>query len=96
MRYELMLILKPLLPQDTKSDLIQTIEDMIGKMTGKIYDTDVWGKRHLAYPIKKHAEGYYIVYKLEISPKKATELDRELAIMNGVLRSLRINLETQK
>lgn len=87
MNYELMVILKPMLPEDIKAKVLKTIEDNVAKADGKIVATDVWGKRHLAYPISNHDEGYYIVYKLELTPSKVTEFKNQLKLTNGVLRA---------
>lgn len=88
MRYELMLILKPLLPEDIKSKVIKQIEELIGTLDGKIQGTDIWGKRHLSYPVKKHEEGYYIIYKLDLEEKNIAEFSKKLQLTNGVLRHL--------
>lgn len=90
MEYELMLILKPLLPEDVKSGLMKQIEGLIKKFKGKILSSDVWGKRHLAYPIKKHEEGYYVIYKISMNQSESAEFDRELKLTNGVLRFLKL------
>ena len=88
MRYELMLILKPLLPEDIKSKVIKQIEELIGTLNGKVEDTDVWGKRHLSYPVKKHEEGYYIIYKLDLEEENVADFSKKLQLTNGVLRHL--------
>jgi small subunit ribosomal protein S6 len=88
MKYELMVILKPMLPEDIKAKVLKSIEDNVANAEGKIEATDVWGKRHLAYPINNHDEGYYIVYKVELSPDKITEFKKQLKLTNGVLRTL--------
>jgi small subunit ribosomal protein S6 len=86
MQYELMLILKPLLPEDLKAKVLKKVEDFIEKNKGKISGKDVWGKRHLAYPIKKHDEGYYLIYKLELASEHAEEFQNQLKLTNDVLR----------
>ncbi len=88
-----MLILKPLLPEDIKSNIIEDVEKLVKKHKGTIVGTDVWGKRHLAYPINKHEEGYYIIYKLEMTQDNVKEFDRQLNLNNGILRFLRIKLK---
>ncbi|MCA9385947.1 30S ribosomal protein S6 [Candidatus Dojkabacteria bacterium] len=93
MKYELMVILKPLLPEDVKSKLITDVEDLVKGLGGKVGASDVWGKRHLAYPINSHEEGYYIVYNIELPGDKAQEFDRKLKLTDGVLRSLRVKEE---
>jgi len=88
--YELMVILKPMLPEDIKAKVLKNIEDHVAKASGKIKASDVWGKRHLAYPINNHEEGYYIVYKIDLDSANVSEFKGQLKLTNGVLRSLLI------
>lgn len=88
MKYEMMMILKPMLPEDIRNNLLDKIEDMLKKIKGNVISKDVWGKRHLAYPIKSQEEGYYIVYELEMPEEKAPEFQHELKFMNDILRFL--------
>jgi small subunit ribosomal protein S6 len=92
-KYELMVILKPLLPEDIRSGIQKRIEKYVKENNGEISATDVWGKRHLAYPIKKHEEGYYIVYNLTLDAEFSDKFQRELKLMNDILRSLLVRLE---
>jgi len=85
-KYELMVILKPLLPEDIRAQIQKKLETLVSKGKGKIIATDVWGKRHLAYPIKKHDEGYYLVYKMNLRPDFAQEFQKEIKLMNDILR----------
>lgn len=88
--YELMVILKPLLPEDIRSGIQKRIEKYVKEAKGEIANTDVWGKRHLAYPIKKHDEGYYIVYKLSLGADFSDKFQGELKLMNDILRFILI------
>lgn len=47
-----------------------------------------WGKRTLAYPIKKRDTGYYVVATFETDPEKLPEFERALKLDDGVLRFL--------
>jgi len=91
--YELMVILKPLLPEEIRAGIQKKIEKNIKDAKGEILNTDMWGKRHLAYKIKKHEEGYYIVYKIKISPSLSDVFQRELKLMNDILRFILIKSE---
>lgn len=93
MKYELVLVLKPLLPEDLKTKVLKKVEDYVDSQKGKVVKKDVWGKKHLAYPIKKHEEGYYILYTLELSPDKIVDFQRELKLMGDILRYMTINLD---
>jgi len=88
MKYELMIILKPLLPEDIRAGVQKKISGFIAEGKGEILKTDVWGKKHLAYPIKKHEEGYYIVHQITLAPNKVSDFKRELRLMNDILRFL--------
>lgn len=93
MNYELMIILKPLLPEDIRLNIQSKIEELVKKSGGTVVSQDLWGKKHLAYPIKKHEEGYYIVYKLTLKPSAVKELDTEMKLTSDILRHLLTKLE---
>lgn len=91
--YELMVILKPLLPEEIRAGIQKKIEKHIKDAKGEVISTDVWGKRHLAYIIKKHEEGYYIVYKLKLDSSYSDNFQKELKLMSDILRFVLIRLE---
>lgn len=93
--YELMIILKPLLPEDIRSGIEKRLVTLVKKLKGSIKDTDVWGKRHLAYTIDNHEEGYYIVYDLELDPASVKELNTELKLFNDIIRFVLIRKDNQ-
>jgi small subunit ribosomal protein S6 len=92
-KYELMVILKPLLPEDIRSGIQKRIEKYVKEAKGEISTTDVWGKRHLAYAIKKHDEGYYLVYQIKLDTDSSDKFQKELKLMNDILRFLLTRLE---
>jgi small subunit ribosomal protein S6 len=51
-------------------------------------DVNHWGKRTLAYPIKKHETGYYVIAKVETDPTALPEFERAIKLDEGVLRHL--------
>jgi len=93
--YELMVILKPMLPEDIKSGVEKKINDLVAKFKGKITNTDVWGKRHLAYRIGKHEEGYYILYDFEMESQHINEFQSEIKIMSDIVRYIIIRKDRQ-
>lgn len=85
-----MVIIKPLLPEDIKSKVLKKIEKLIDEASGQIKSTDVWGKRHLAYKIKSHEEGYYVLMNLKIPEEKVKEFEHDLKLQGDILRFLLI------
>ena len=66
--------------------LFKKIERWIGK--GKILSQKSWGRRELAYPIKKEREGVYLFLELEMEPEKGGEIERKLRLEEDILRHL--------
>ena len=52
-----------------------------------------WGKRTLAYPIKRHQTGYYVVAQFEADPSLLPEFERAIKLEEGVVRFLVVTLE---
>ncbi|HHX99133.1 TPA: 30S ribosomal protein S6 [Candidatus Dojkabacteria bacterium] len=91
--YEMMLALKPLLPDDLRKKLHKEFVAFVQESGGEVLDADVWGKRYLAYPIKGHNEGYYIIYDFKIGPEYIAEIKRTMQLKQEVLKFMVIKLE---
>ena len=89
-KYELMFIIDPVLEDDKKEAVIETVKGIIAA-AGEVADTDIWGLRKLAYPIQKKSEGYYVVMQFSANPELPKELDRRLRISDNVMRHIIIN-----
>jgi len=86
--YELVFILNANLTEDDFTRVLGKVNDQITKLGGTITETNQWGKRRLAYPIKKQAEGNYVLEKVQISQTALKELDANLKMSEDVLRYL--------
>ena len=86
--YEMMVIFKPLLPDDVRKGSHKAIISLVKKHKGEVVAADVWGKRYLAYPIISHDEGYYIVYDLNLPPSAVVDVRVEIGRIAEVLRFL--------
>ncbi len=89
-KYEVMFIIDPVLEDDKKEAVIETVKGIIAA-AGEVADTDIWGLRKLAYPIQKKSEGYYVVMQFSADPELPKELDRRLRISDNVMRHIIIN-----
>ena len=85
--YEVMIILDPQQDQRTVAPSLERYLDVVRKENGNVENVDVWGKRHLAYPINKKEEGIYVVVNLECEPDTVKEFDRLISLSDSVLRS---------
>ncbi len=85
--YELMIILDGTLDESVAQQWVATVTKATkaagGEVRGK---ADWWGKRRLAFPIKKKDDGFYVVFNIVAPGGALDELERSLRIADDVLR----------
>jgi small subunit ribosomal protein S6 len=86
--YELIYIINPDVAEDALETQVNGISQFITSRDGVIDSVDKWGKRKLAYPLKHHLEGNYILTKFKMSPAHVKEIEANLKISEDVLRHL--------
>jgi small subunit ribosomal protein S6 len=84
--YELMVILDPELEERTIAPSLDRFLTVVTKAGGTV-KTEIWGRRRLAYEIKKQVEGIYAIVTIESEPAAVAELDRQLNLNESVLRT---------
>src|SRR4051812_40065749 len=92
-RYELMLVLRPDLPDDKTTAVIDRTTRGIQGSGGQIVKVAPWGRRRLAYPIDRYREGSYHIVLFEAPAEAIAELERGLLITEEVLRHLVTRVE---
>jgi small subunit ribosomal protein S6 len=92
--YELMVIVSPEIAEEQLEAAIDKIGRFITGKGGTIANTERWGKRKLAYPIKHSLEGNYVLIKCKLKPASSRELEANLQISEEVLRHLLVKLES--
>lgn len=85
--YEALFMLKPAEEEDLKKVVTQITEG-IKKDNGKIIKIDSWGKKALAYPIKKQQEAVYYKLDFSIDPSLIEKLEKGYRLNNSILRTL--------
>ena len=85
--YELMVILDPSLEERTVGPSLDKYLNVIRKDGGSVEAVDIWGRRRMAYEIKKNQEGIYAVVTLNAEPDSVKELDRQLTLNESILRT---------
>jgi len=63
--YENLFVVNPNIEQEKYTMLIEAVKAEIGRLNGNILNLEDWGKRRLAYPIKKHRYGSYVLIQFE-------------------------------
>ena len=94
--YELMVIIDPEVEERTVEPSLDKFLNVVRNEGGTVDKVDIWGRRRLAYDIKKKSEGIYAVVNFTASPAAAAELDRQLGLNETILRTKIIRPEDQK
>lgn len=91
-KYEVMVIVKPA-EEEAINATIEKIEALIARVGGTVEKVDRWGKRRLAYPVKKFIDGFYVLVNFESVPAEIKEIDRVMKINDEILRHLIVKHE---
>jgi small subunit ribosomal protein S6 len=86
--YELVLIANADLDEGALNDVINKVKVWITDGNGEVSKIDLWGKRRLAYPIRKQSDGIYVVFNLAMPPALGATLERNLRFTEPVMRFL--------
>lgn len=84
--YELIVIIHPGLDEAAVNQALDKIKGWITTAGGTITTTDVWGKRRLAYQIQKQRDGLYYLLNIQMNPSANADLERNLRILEPVMR----------
>jgi small subunit ribosomal protein S6 len=88
--YELTMIVHPEQDESEFNETLERVSTWIDDSGGEVVDTDIWGKRTLAYPIQKLTEGQYVLMNICIDSQFGSELERNLGFLEPVMRYLLI------
>ena len=90
--YELLLIITPDYDENEAEALTNQVQGII-ENGGTLLKVDPWGKKRLAYPIRKRNEGYYVLYVFESAPSFVAELNQSLRVIETILRYMIVQYE---
>lgn len=94
--YELTMVIDPDLKEADQIKLIAKVEKLITDAKGKSLKPVSWGKKELAYPIKKKSFGSYFFLALSLSPEELTNIDKKIRLEEEIIRYLLIGVEKPK
>jgi small subunit ribosomal protein S6 len=88
--YELVLIVSPEVVDEEMPEFITKLGELVNKVGGSVDEVNQWGRRKLAYPIKRSTEGNYLLTKVKMKPAVTKELEENLRLSGKILRHLLI------
>ncbi|PKN91514.1 MAG: 30S ribosomal protein S6 [Chloroflexi bacterium HGW-Chloroflexi-6] len=87
-KYELVCIIHPDLDETAFKGLVEKVSGWISESGGTIEKTDVWGRRRMAYQIRKQREGQYVLFEATLPPTATAELERNMRFQESILRAM--------
>lgn len=95
-KYEVTYIAHPDLDADAFKQLNDQVQSWIKDGGGQVDKADIWGKRKLAYALKKQKEGQYVLLHTHMQPTTCAQLERQFGLQESVLRFLIVAIEEEE
>ena len=92
-KYETIFILNPDLDEEQTQSTIEKVKGIITQTNGEILKVEDWGKRKLAYLVKKKDKGHYVLIHFSGSPALLSELERNFRVMDAVIKYQSVRLD---
>jgi small subunit ribosomal protein S6 len=95
-QYDLIFICRPDTPEPDIDKLISTLEHAVAEKGSKIEKTEKWGRKRMAYRVRKLQEGFYVYMVIRSSHGELVkELERRLKVSDPVIKYLTVRLDEE-
>jgi small subunit ribosomal protein S6 len=92
-KYELVCIVHPDLDETAFNGIVEKVKGWIAETSGSVDKVEVWGRKRLAYTIKKQREGQYVMFNLGLEPAATAPLEKNLRFLEPVIRYMLIAVD---
>lgn len=86
--YELVCIFQPELDETAFKGAVERVSNWVTEAGGSVNKVEIWGRRRLAYHIRKQSEGQYVLLNVSLDPKATSGLERNIRYLETVLRHM--------
>jgi len=87
-KYELVCLIQPDLDETAVNGIIDRVKGWVADGGGTVDKIDMWGKRRMAYVIRKQREGNYVLFNLTMSPTTTAALEQNLGYTETIMRHM--------
>ena len=95
--YEAIFILAPTLDEEQIQTIIDSLSQAAEERGAKVAKVDRWRRRRLAFPVKKHTDGHYVIFTLRADSDDAVrELERRVKVSDSIIRFLTIRVDLER
>jgi len=93
--YELVFIADPGLGEPEVDALTAQVQGFVEKEGGRVSKLEKWGKKRLAYAVKRHREGSYVLLVIEGGSALIKEVERRIRVTDGIIRFLTVRVDEE-
>ena len=95
--YEAIFILAPTLDEEQTQTIIDSLSQAAEERGAEVANVDRWGRRRLAFPVKKHKDGQFVIFTLRADSNDAVrELERRFKVSDSIIRFLTIRVDLER
>ncbi len=87
-KYELALVVSAKIEDDARTATVEKAKEYITRAGGTVTEVEDWGKKKLAYEIRKMTEGYYYFIQFDAEANAPAAVEQDVRIMDNILRFL--------
>ena len=87
-KYELVCLIQPDLDEIAFNAFVERVKGWVAESGGTVDKVDVWGKRRLAYAIRKQRDSNYVLFNLSMEPNTTTALEQNLRYTETLMRHM--------
>jgi small subunit ribosomal protein S6 len=91
--YEVAFIAAPTLTPEELDAFVAQMKTVVEGKNGTVTKVDNWGKKSLAYKIKRFRDGYYVILTLEADGAIIAELERRFRVADHVIRFISVRTD---
>ncbi len=87
-KYEIIFIAHPDLDEENLNNVVEKVKGWIAEDKGEVVSVDNWGKKRLAYRIRKQREGQYVLITANMEPAAVKNLSLNMRYVESIMRSM--------
>lgn len=91
--YELVVVVNPSYDEERREKALKVISDLIVAKGGEVISQDMWGRKTLAYPIKKFTEGVYVMFTFNAPQDQTNDIDYKIKTNEDLIRYILVKKE---
>ncbi len=92
-QYEVIVVLEPALSDEAVDGEVNRVREIVGRLNGTVQEVQKWGKKRLAYEVRRRREAHYVLLKVEAPAAVVTEVERHCRVTEPILKVLTVRAD---